>query len=141
MRATAHKAVLWALALTLASAQSSPDVVSFLRSVGSALSQAHDADGLGRPDAAPFLDKFDPNMPQYAALRDEIETLVTRAEVGSSVEILTDEGSDRKRDLQLDWILEIQDQRPRRQVIRCTIEREKKEWKITALNPVEFFKY
>jgi len=137
MRAIALSTVLCALA---ALAQSSPDVVSFIRSVGSALAQAHDADGLGRPDASPFLDKFDPNMPGYSTLRDEIETLVTRAAVGASIEILMDQGDDHRRSLQLDWILEIQDERPRRQVIKCTIERRNKDWKITSFEPIDFFK-
>ena len=122
-------------------AQSRPDVVSFVRSLAAALANAHDADGQGRNDAGPFLDHFDNSMPGYAALRDEVEALVTRAEVGSSIEILSDRGDEHKRALELDWILEIEDQTPRRKIVKCTIEREKKEWKITALEPVDFFKY
>jgi hypothetical protein len=124
-----------------ARAQSASDVVLFVRSLASTLAQAHDADGLGRADAGPFLDHFDPKMPGFSTLRDEIESLVTRAEVGSSVEILSDEGDSSKRTLKLDWILEIQDQRPRRQLITCTIERQKKDWKITAIEPLTFFQY
>lgn len=136
MRVTALSLLLAASALA-----QSEDVVTFFRTVAATLAEAHDSDGNGRPDARPFLENFDPNMPGYSQLRDEIETLVTAAEVGSSVEILSDAGDENKRVLQLDWILEIQDRPTRRQIVRCTIAREKKEWKITALEPVDFFKY
>jgi len=42
--------------------------------------------------------------------------------------------------LQLDWLLQIEDEQPRRQILKCTIERQGKNWKITALDPIEFFK-
>ncbi len=115
-------------------------MVSFVRSLASTLTQAHDADGVGRPDAALFLDHFDSNMPGYGELRGEVESLITENEVGSSIEILTDNGTDQKRVLELDWILEIPDQQPRRKLVSCTIARKKKEWKITGFNPIDFFK-
>lgn len=129
------------LVAVLALAQSSPDVVLFFRSLGSTLAQAHDADGLGHPDASPFLDKFDANMPGFADLRGDVETLVTRYEVGASIELLTDEGDDHKRSLQLDWIMEVPDQPTRRKLVKCTIEREKKDWKITHFEPIDLFRY
>lgn len=126
-------------AAALARAQSSPDVVSFFQSLGSALAQANNADGMGHPDAQPFLDKFDPAMPGYAELRDDVETLILRGAVGCNIEILSDTGDDRKRALKLDWILEIEEQRPRRKLVECTIEREKQKWKITRFEPLDLF--
>jgi hypothetical protein len=131
---------LWILTAAVAFAQSSPEVVLFVRSLASTLTQAHDADGVDRPDAMLFLDHFDPNMPGYAELRDDVESLITEDEVGSSIEILTDNGTHGKRVLELDWILEIPDQQPRRKLVTCTIERKKKDWKITGFNPIDFFK-
>lgn len=125
----------------MAPAQSSPDVVLFFRSVGSSLAEAHDADGLGHPDASVFLSKFDPNMPGYSEVRDDIESLVTEYQVGASIELLTDEGDANQRVLQLDWILEVPDHAPRRKLVKCTIEREKKDWKITRFEPLDLFKY
>jgi hypothetical protein len=122
-------------------AQSEPDVVDFLKSTAGALANAHDPYGDGRPDAQAFLEKFDPAMPGFAALRDQIDALVARAEVGTAIEVVTDEGDDHKRELQLDWVLEITDQRPRRQIVKCTIERVKGAWKFTALDPIDFFRY
>ena len=80
-------------------------------------------------------------MVGYATLRDEIESLLSAAEVGSAIEIVTDEGDDQKRTLELDWVLEITDQQPKRAILKCTIARQGKKWKITALDPIEFFKY
>ncbi len=127
-------------AAALAWAQSSPDVVRFFQSVGSALAEANNADGLGHADARPFLDKFDPAMPGYAEVRDDVESLIGRGAVGCNIEILADQGDDRKRVLQLDWILEVEDQRPRRELVKCTIEREKKEWRITRFEPLDLFR-
>jgi hypothetical protein len=67
--------------------------------------------------------------------------LAGRAEVGSAIEIVSDSGDEHRRALELDWVLEIQDQRPRRQVLKCTIEKHGRNWKFTSLEPVEFFKY
>jgi hypothetical protein len=133
----------WGLFLigVLAAAQTPDDVVRFLRSTAMALSDAHGGGALGTNDARPFLECFDSSMPRFAELRGEIETLVERAEVGSAIEIVSDEGDDSKRMMELDWVLEVQDQRPRRAILKVTLEKRKKEWKITALDPVEFFKY
>jgi hypothetical protein len=125
----------------LACAQSSPDVVSFLQSTGAALANGHDGGIRGEPDIGPFLDHFDPDMPGFVEFRDEIQDLLTQAKVGTAIEVISDDGDDTKRELQLDWLLEIEDQRPRRKVVKCTIERMKGKWKITALDPIDFFKY
>jgi hypothetical protein len=80
-------------------------------------------------------------MPDYAQLHDNVEDLVSHSQLGSIVEFVTDEGDDKKRTLEIDWVLEIQDQPARRQVLKCTIERRGKKWKIVSLAPVDFFKY
>jgi hypothetical protein len=121
-------------------AQSTPDVVELFRSVASTLSDAHSAGPHNEPDARPFFENFDSAMPGYAVFRNAIEELVNTDPVGTQIEVLSDDGDQNKRVLQLDWILEIDDQRPRRKIIHCTIERRKGHWKITALDPIDFFK-
>ncbi|MGD1092011.1 MAG: hypothetical protein ABSB35_08455 [Bryobacteraceae bacterium] len=123
---------LFLIAATLALAQTPQDVVEFFRDVAGDLAQNNPSE---------FLDHFDRNMVGYATLRDEIESLLSAAEVGSAIEIVTDEGDDQKRTLELDWVLEITDQQPKRAILKCTIARQGKKWKITALDPIEFFKY
>jgi hypothetical protein len=131
---------LFLAAAVLAMAQTPSDVVDFFRGVASTLDQAHSDDPNFPTDARPFLDKFDPRMPGFAAFRDEIEAVVAAGHVGSVIDFVTDEGDDQRRTLQLDWLLHIEDQQPRRQILKCTIERQGKKWKITALEPIDFFK-
>jgi hypothetical protein len=111
------------------------DVIQFLRSTATVLADAHE----NGPQE--FLDHFDRDMPDYAIFRGYLETLVARAEVGSAIDIVSDSGNEQKRVMELDWLLEIQDQAPRRKIIKCTIEKRGKNWKFTSIEPVDFFKY
>ena len=99
------------------------------------------SEALANRDADAFLDQFDSRMPGFDTLRDEIRDLTATAqEIGSTIDVITDEGDDQKRSLQLDWLLTIDQSDPRRQVIRCQLEKQGKNWKITRLEPVEFFR-
>jgi murein L,D-transpeptidase YcbB/YkuD len=104
------------------------------------------SEALANQDAAAFLDQFDPKMPQYEKLRDEIQDLFGVAqEIGSTIDVITDEGvthedEGQKRTLELDWLLKIDNDEPRRQIVKCQVEKQGKKWKITALEPVEFFR-
>jgi hypothetical protein len=98
------------------------------------------SEALANRDAEAFLGQFDREMPEYDKLRDEIQELFGMAqEIGSTVDVITDEGSDEKRTLELDWLLKIDNDEPRRQIVKCQVEKQGKKWKITALAPVEFF--
>ena len=123
--------VVFLMAVSLALAEPPANVLSFFRSAAEAL-----ADG----DARALLGKFDGKMPEYATLRDEIEALLAAHQVGSTIEIVSDEGNNQKRALELDWLLVISDVGQRRQIIKCKIERRGRDWKITAIDPVGFFK-
>jgi hypothetical protein len=129
------------LAAGLHAADPPRDVIAFFQDVTRALVEAHTDDARLPISAAAFLGKFDSSMPDYGQLRENVEDLVSRTTVGSAVEFVTDDGDEDKRTLDLDWTLEIEDRLPRRQVLKCTIERRGKEWKITSLAPVDFFKY
>jgi hypothetical protein len=105
------------------------------------------AEALINDDAAAFLEAFDRNMPDYAALRSNIEGLLAAYEVGSTIEVITDEGDDQKRTIDLDWLLITTEKfainstpQTRRAVIKCRLERQGRRWKITGLDPVDFFK-
>jgi len=120
--------------------QTPESVVDFVASAASALSQAHSIDPTVASDAGPFLDHFDSDMPGFATLRDNVEAMVAEAAVASSIEIVNDNGDDRTRTLELDWNLQIEGQPVRREIIKCTIEKRKKDWKFTSLDPIDFFK-
>jgi hypothetical protein len=95
------------------------------------------SEALANRDADAFLDQFDQRMPRYAELRDEIRDLFGVAqEIGSTIDVITSEGNK----LELDWLLKIDTAAPRRQIVKCQIEKQGKKWKITALEPVEFFR-
>ena len=63
------------------------------------------AEALTNDDSSAFLDNFDRDMPEYAALRTNIEGLLAAYEIGSTIEVVTDEGDDEKRTVALDWLL------------------------------------
>jgi hypothetical protein len=107
------------------------DVLDFFRTA---------AEALADKDAAAFLGHFDRKMADYDELEREVRALLDRSETGSSIEIVSDEGNDRKRNLQLDWLLRIDEDSPRRQIVKCTIEKQGRRWRITSLEPVSFFR-
>ena len=129
---------LFLMAAALLLAEPPADVLELFREA---------ADALANDDANTFLAKVDRNMTGYAAFRDEIVGLLAAHDVGSTIEVVNDEGDDQKRSLDLDWLLVISEKNSgngaketRRQVLKCRIERQGKQWKIVALEPVEFFR-
>jgi hypothetical protein len=132
------RAALLLLVAMFALADSAADVLKVFTSA---------AEALVDDNATSFLDSFDSNMPQYAALQDNVRGLLAAYDVGSTIEVIADEGDDRKRTVELDWLLILSEkgatnsaQQTRRRVVKCAVERRGKQWKITALEPVDFFK-
>jgi hypothetical protein len=120
------------------------DVIDFFRSVAAALADA-DRDGsdlkMQKPrHATRFLDHFDKSMPGYAEFSAQIEDMVGAGEVSTNIDFINSEGDPRKMTLDLDWVLQCEGQRPKRSVIKCTLEKRGKKWKITAIDPIDFFK-
>jgi hypothetical protein len=125
-----RRLILTLLLTTLALAQDPPkDVQTFFRTAAEALA---DQD----PDA--FLDHFDRGMPGFAALRDDVQALAS-SDVSSTVEIAKDEGDVQSRLVELDWRIRIDQGRPRREIVRCKIEKQGKKWKLVSFEPVRFF--
>lgn len=98
-------------------------------------------------NAQSFLDSFDRAMPNYATLRANIEGLLNASTVNSTIDVVQNEGDDAKRTLTLDWVLILSaknsnagGKETRRQVVKCTVERKGRNWKVTSLDPIEFFK-
>jgi hypothetical protein len=106
------------------------DVLDFFRTA---------AEALADKDAAAFLDHFDPKMDGFEGLESRIRSLLERSEVGSSIEIVSDSGDEHKRILKLDWLLRIDQNLPKRQIVSCSIEKQGKKWRIVAFAPLDFF--
>ena len=126
-----------ALAVCVLQAQELPppdaprDVLDFFRTA---------AEALADKDASAFLEHFDAKMTGYETLSSQVQALVERADVASSIEIVEDHGDSHQHVLRLDWLLRVGMDLPRRQIVKCTIEKQGRKWKITSFDPVELFK-
>ena len=130
-----RRAFLALLAAPLA-ADSHQEVFDLLTEMASALSEGN---------ALAFLKPIDRAMPDYQKLQDNVVALVAQNDLASSIEVLKDEGDDKRRRVELDWFLELRSHEIHgpyercRKVVKCRLERDKKKWKIVALEPVDFF--
>lgn len=135
-----------ALLLLMLAFQDPPrDVIDFFRQAAADLADAgrdfRESKETQRPRrATEFLDHFDKAMPGYSEFSDQIEAMVAAGEVSTTIDFVNTQGDDRKRTLDLDWMLQCEGQRPKRAVIKCTIEKRGRKWKITSIAPIEFFR-
>jgi len=123
------------LALTLR-ADSAQDGADVIRKAAAALRE--------RNAAALWL-LFDAKMPGYANFRKDSGSLVREAEIDSTVDFVKNEGDDRARSMELDWLMQItQTERvisttARHQKVTCKLERKSDGWKIVSFTPADFF--
>ncbi len=135
-RRTFHAAILGALGTIGAQADTHAEVVDLFAQMAAALSD---------DNAAQFMKLFDRNMANHGQLETQITALLANAEVASSVELMKDEGDERKREVEVDWYLELRSRLragplvQRRSVIQCQLEKQGKHWRVRSLQPVEFF--
>jgi hypothetical protein len=121
------------------------DVIDFFRSLAAALADAdrelsNDKDIALPRRATEFLDHFDKAMPGYAEFSEQIEAMEAAGEVSTTIDFVNTTGDKQKMTLDLDWLLQCEGERPKRQVVKCTIEKRGRKWKITSIAPMEFFK-
>ena len=106
------------------------DVLAFIRTA---------TEALANQDADDFLSHFDPKMPGYAKLSDDVQALLARSEVSSTIEIVSDRGDNQKQTLELDWLLEIDQNAPSRRIVKCALEKQGKKWKFVSFDPLGLF--
>ena len=103
------------------------------------------AGSLSAGDAPGFLRAFDRKMPGYAKLRENVTALVALGEVQSSIDPLEDAGDAQRRTVQFQWTLRILRGQAatatsrREQTVKCTVEKQSGKWRITHLEPLDFF--
>jgi hypothetical protein len=103
------------------------------------------ASALSAGNAIAFMNAFDPAMPGYEALRASVTALLNEADVQSSIELVEEEGDDRSRAVELDWLIHIVDRddntvaERRQERVKCRVEKSGKKWRIVGLEPLEFF--
>lgn len=96
-------------------------------------------------NAAGFLAYFDPAMPDYDKVRSGAVALVAEGEVQSAIELNVNEGTDTTRTLEVDWTLQIVNedtqisQGRREQHLKCRMELQGNQWRITHLDQADFF--
>jgi hypothetical protein len=103
------------------------------------------AAALSAGDASAFLRAFDAAMPGYEALRAAVTALLREAEVQSSIELVEEEGDDRSRAVELDWLVHIVSRQDgavaerRRERVKCRVEKSGGKWRVASLDPLQFF--
>lgn len=111
-----------------------------VREVFSAMAAA-----LAGGDASEFIRQFEPSMPSIAVLRSNVEALVEQADVVSSIDFVGERDEEPGKLVQADWAMTVQSRgasgttERRRQVLTVRLHKVGKGWKITSLQPIEFF--
>ena len=97
------------------------------------------AEELTEQNARGFLDRFDRTISGYAQLKGDVEGLLIRGPLVSTLEFVSDEGNDQRRELQIDWLWRLEGGAPHRAIVKCRVERQGRAWKITRFEPVGLF--
>jgi hypothetical protein len=128
---------LLAIAATaLARGDTQQDLIDLFASMASALSESN-------PDV--FLRAIDRSMQGYVRFAANIYALATQYALSNSIEIISQKGDDRAQVVELDWLLDISGKGEsqvfvrREKIVKCRLERQKKKWRIVALEPADFF--
>ena len=99
---------------------------------------------LAEGNSANFLSAFDRAMPGYDRMRAGVAALLQEGNLESYVELAGSQGDDRRRTLQLDWVLSVTRAETgieifrRHRRVECRVERQGTKWRIVALDPLEF---
>ena len=128
-----RRAFLLGTSTALLLADTRQELVELFGSLATALSDGN---------ASVFLRVIDPSLPDYARFAANLKALMSQNDLSSSIEINTQEGDDNAQTVELDWLLEIKGptQTIRRQaVVKCKVERRKKQWKVVSIEPADFF--
>ena len=103
------------------------------------------ASALAAGDSASFLASFDPAMPGFSGLRANIEALVETDSVQSAVDAVRNDGDERARTVDVDWLLHLTSVGSsskvtrRRETVHCRLEKHGRRWRIVACTPLSFF--
>jgi hypothetical protein len=105
------------------------------------------ASALSESDAAGFLRHCDRAMPGYSQLQQHLIALVAGWEATSSISITREAGDASRRDMTADWALDLRGRHTgtgpmerRRLDLAISTERRGKSWRVTRLEPIDFFR-
>jgi hypothetical protein len=84
-------------------------------------------------------------MPAYPPLRANVSALVAAVDVESGIDPVGNSGDDRRREVEVDWQLQLVGRSGiatvtrRRQNVKLRLEKRGRGWKVVGLEPVAFF--
>ena len=123
------------------------DAWELLSNAASALTESNSRSFQSYDNSTSFLSNFDPKMPGYAEIRDDVSALLREAELSCSIDLVSNEGDAATRELVVDWTLDIALLQPgptvaatrRKQRVTIRMEKRKKNWVIVGFEPKGFF--
>ena len=128
-----RRALLFATAAAGLRADSADDVWDVLAGMASALTRGEPADFLGAIDRA---------MPGYERLRASLIALARDYQVETAIDLVSNEGNDRARTVEADWLLRLTPLQyaaetvRRRERVVVKMEKQGKRWKVVSLDPL-----
>jgi hypothetical protein len=123
------------------------DAWELLSNAASALTESDSRSFQSYDSSTSFLSNFDPKMPGYDEIRNDVSALLREAELSSSIDLVSNEGDAAAREVVVDWTLDIvaSQSRPavastrRKQRVTIRMEKRKKSWVIVGFEPRDFF--
>ena len=103
------------------------------------------ADGRQEDDLPSLLGRLDRAMPGYAQLETDLKALTSGWLVEPALQLTSNQGSDDRRLLEIDWSITLTDPQNtgnstrKQETVKCTVEKRGKKWLIVSLEPLEFF--
>jgi hypothetical protein len=111
-----------------------------------AISLSPPADDRQPVSPSSFLATFDSKMPGYQQLVQDITALTLLGPIESSVELITNDGDDHARSVEVEWTLHVLNrdtsigQLHRDQRLKLHLEWQGKHWRVTSIDHPEFFR-
>jgi hypothetical protein len=126
-------------------ADSADDAFDVVASAARALTEATALAPPNRGGPQIFLSYFDSKMPGFATLRANVTALIAQDDLSCSLDPVANEGDDKRRELEVDWILRLVatstgiDARERHEKVKVRVEKQGRKWRITSFEPLSFF--
>ena len=103
------------------------------------------AASLSAGNVSRFLAAFDPAMPDYTALRDNVTALVAQGELQSFIDPVENQGDAVRRTVEWKWTLRLRRGQEamgalvREQNVKAAVTKRGAKWRVAQLDPVSFF--
>ncbi len=99
------------------------------------------ADYISQSNSSGALSYVSPDMPGYHAFEANLTALLAQNDVLCSIEVRNEDGDEQTRRAETDWYVQVKSKEEngpterRQEVVKITIAKQGKNWKIVALEP------